>query len=78
MESIVKEQILGVRDTCETNMFDTAQVTKIALKMGYYELANYLLDHKGDYTHFIIYGETKAEQDKAPKEREKRGTIMKR
>ena len=35
-----------VRDTGETNMFDVTAVTKIALKMGFLELAEYLQNHK--------------------------------
>ncbi len=39
-------------------MFDVTQVTRIALEMGYYELANYLhiQDYKSDYLQFIIEG----------------------
>ena len=63
----MKEQILSVRDTCETNMFDVAAVTRIALKMGFQELADYLQDHKSEYSHFIIWGET-SEQKQQKKE----------
>ena len=67
IEPIVKEQILAVRDTCETNMFDVATVTKIALKMGFLELAEYLQNHKSEYCHFIIWGKT-SEQEQQKKE----------
>lgn len=56
MEPIVKKQILAVKHTGETNMFDVAMVAKIAVKKGYYELVEYLQEHKRDYTHFIIWG----------------------
>ncbi|MDD3361842.1 MAG: DUF5049 domain-containing protein [Hespellia sp.] len=57
MDPIIKEQILAVRDTCETNMFDVSQITRIAIKMEYYELVNYLQEHKIEYSNFIIWGE---------------------
>ena len=34
----IKEQILAVRDTGLTNMFDTSAVQVIANEMGFYEL----------------------------------------
>ena len=67
IEPIVKEQILVVRDTGETNMFDVTAVTKIALKMGFLELAEYLQNHKSEYCHFIIWGKT-SEQEHQKKE----------
>ena len=57
MEPIVKEQILAVRDTGETNMFDVNMVAQIAMREGFYELVNYLQDHKKEYGCFILTGE---------------------
>jgi len=57
MEPIVKEQILAVRDTGETNMFDVNMVAQIAMREGFYELVNYLQDHKKEYSRFILAGE---------------------
>ena len=56
MEPIVKEQILAVRDTGETNMFDVNMVAQIAMREGFYELVDYLQDHKKEYGHFILTG----------------------
>lgn len=58
---------MEVRDTGETNMFDVTAVTKIALKMGFLELAEYLQNHKSEYCHFIIWGKT-SEQEHQKKE----------
>jgi hypothetical protein len=58
MNRKVKEQILAIRDTGETNMFDIPIVTKIALREGYMELLDFLEGDKGDYVHFILTGET--------------------
>lgn len=55
----IKEQILKVRDTGETNMLDCAAVVSIANREGWYELVNYLSDRKNwiAYRHFIVAGE---------------------
>lgn len=57
MKPIVKEQILAVRDTGETNMFDVKMVQVIAMREGFYELVVYLEEHKQAYSHFILTGE---------------------
>ena len=53
----IKAQILKVRDTGLTNMFDTNAVQKIAFEMELYELVNFLEDNKKAYVHFILTGE---------------------
>ena len=55
----VRKQILAVRDTGETNMFDVPMVQQIANRLGYYELVLFLIDHKKEYAHFIMTGEIK-------------------
>ena len=54
----VKEQILAIRTTGETNMFDVPMVQQIANREGYYELVIFLIDHAKEYAHFIMTGET--------------------
>ena len=58
MSDKVREQILAVRTTGLTNMFDINAVQQIAFDSGYYELVNYLEDHRKKYVHFIFTGET--------------------
>jgi len=58
MDDKVKEQILKVRDTGLTNMFDTRAVQRIANDMHFYELVIYLEEHKKEYSRFILTGET--------------------
>ncbi len=53
----VRRQILAVRDTGETNMFDIPMVQQIANRLGYYELVLFLIDHRKEYAHFIMTGE---------------------
>lgn len=54
----VKEQILAIRATGETNMFDVPMVQQIANREGYYELVIFLIDHIKEYVHFIMTGKT--------------------
>jgi hypothetical protein len=53
----VRDQILKVRDTGETNMFDVPAVQAIANRLGYYELVIFLMDHRKEYANFIMKGE---------------------
>ena len=55
----VRRQILEVRETGETNMFDVPAVQRIADRMGFYELVLFLIDHRKEYAHFIMTGEIK-------------------
>lgn len=57
MTEKVKEQILAIRDTGETNMFDAARVQCMAHDRGFYELVLFLEEHKKEYAHFILTGE---------------------
>ncbi len=56
MEATVKEQILAIRDSGETNMLDTNMVFHIAIRDDFYDLADYLLEHKKQYCRFILTG----------------------
>ena len=53
----VREQILAVRETGETNMFVVPIVQQIENRLGYYELVLFLIDHRKEYAHFIMTGE---------------------
>jgi hypothetical protein len=57
MSETVKKQILIIRDTGLTNMFDSLMVERIANDMGFYELVAYLEEHRKEYVHFILTGE---------------------
>ena len=57
MNEKVKSQILKVRDTGLTNMFDIPMMQYIANEMHFYELVVYLEEHRKEYTHFILTGE---------------------
>jgi hypothetical protein len=57
MNEIIKEQILSIRESGVTNMFDVNRVQYEANERGFDELVVYLIDHKAKYTHFILTGE---------------------
>ena len=57
MSEAVKKQILAIRDTGLTNMFDVRTVQHIANDRSFYELVVYLEEHRREYAHFILTGE---------------------
>ena len=61
MPPTVKDQILAVRDTGLTNMFDVAAVQRIAYDMTFYDLVCWIDDHKKEYSRFILYGDEVSE-----------------
>ena len=57
MDKIIKEQILAIRDTGRTNMFDVNMVQRLAYERDFYELVTYLEEHRKEYVRFILTGE---------------------
>ncbi len=57
MNAKIKEQILAIRDTGLTNMFDVVAVQRIAYDMDFYDLVIWLEDNRKAYNRFILYGE---------------------
>jgi len=57
MDEKIKEQIIAIRDTGLTNMFDVNAVQRLAFDRGYYELVNFIEEDKKAYCRFIITGE---------------------
>lgn len=58
MNEKIKEQILAIRDSGVTNMFDVNRVQYEAYHSRFYELVTYLEDHKEEYVQFIMTGKT--------------------
>lgn len=52
----VLRQILHVRQTGRTNMFDVPVVSAIAREKGYRELTEYLKENRAAYARFILTG----------------------
>ena len=57
MTDKIKEQILAIRDTGLTNMFDVNAVQRIADEMEFYELVIFLEEEKAKYVKFILNGD---------------------
>lgn len=56
MNDKIKEQILTIRETGLTNMFDIRVVQRIAYEMDFYELVEFLETDRKSYVDFIFYG----------------------
>lgn len=56
----IQKQILSIRNSGETNMFDRSTVQSIAYREGYYELVNYIAEYPAEYTTLILRGKPKA------------------
>jgi len=57
MPNNVREQILAIRRTGLTNMFDVRAVQRIAHEMSFFELVVFLEEHRDKYVRFILTGE---------------------
>lgn len=53
MNETIKRQIITIRDTGLTNMFDLKMVQRLAYDGGMYELVLYIEEHPQDYFNFI-------------------------
>ena len=56
MSDVIKSQILAIRDSGKTNMLDTNAVQRLAYEREFYELVDYLTEHKKAYAQFILTG----------------------
>ena len=57
MDTRVKEQILVIRETGLTNMFDIYTVQRLAFEMEFWDLVIFLEENKEAYVQFILTGE---------------------
>jgi len=56
MNDTVYAQIMEVRSSGESNMFDVKAVFEIAVREGYSELADFIFTDTKGYTEFILHG----------------------
>lgn len=63
MKEILKEQILKIRDSGKTNMFDVKKVFELAVESGFDELMDFLFMKTNHYTKFILTGEDSLLED---------------
>lgn len=59
MTDEIVEQILEIRTSGKSNMFDVHAIQRIAYENGYYDLVLFLESSTEEYTHFILTGEVK-------------------
>ena len=57
MNEKVKEQLLAVRETGLTNMFNLNAVQRIAYDIDFFELVNFIEENKSAYVRFILTGD---------------------
>ena len=59
MDNTIRGQILKIRDTALTNMFEINSVQRIAYNLNMFELVCYLEDksNRKEYGEFILYGD---------------------
>lgn len=57
MNDKVRDQILVIRATGKTNMFDFTFVQRLAFEMGFFELLDFIETSRKSYAHFILTGE---------------------
>ncbi len=57
MTEAIKDQILAIRNTALTNMFNVNAVQRLAYERDFYELVVYLEENRKEYVHFILTGE---------------------
>ncbi len=57
MNETIRNQILAIRDTGLTNMFDVNTVQWLANERGFYEMVVFLEEHRKEYVRFILYGD---------------------
>ena len=53
----VRDQLMAIRDSGETNMLDVPMVQRLAFDHEYYELVSFIEEHKESYVTFIMKGE---------------------
>ncbi|MBO6209971.1 MAG: DUF5049 domain-containing protein [Schwartzia sp.] len=57
MTDEIREQIMAIRDSGLTNMFDLNTVQRLANERDYFDLVLYIEEHKAEYVKFILMGE---------------------
>ena len=57
MDEKIKEQILTIRDTGLTNMFDVNMVQRMAYERNFFELVLFIETHQAEYARFILKGD---------------------
>lgn len=59
MDEKIKKQILEIRDSGLTNMFDLPYVQCLAFDRNYYDLVLFIEEHRDEYVRFILHGDVR-------------------
>lgn len=57
MTDTIREEILLIRDSGETNMLNLPVVLRLAYERDFFDLVLFLEEHPKEYVHFILTGE---------------------
>ena len=57
MDDKIKKQILEIRDSGLTNMFNLPVVQRLAFDRNYYDLVLFIEEHRDEYVRFILHGD---------------------
>lgn len=52
----VRNELLAIRESGESNMLDLPTVQRLAYERGFYELVCFIEDHRKEYLNFIMAG----------------------
>lgn len=63
MTEEIREQILLIRDTGLSNMFDKGAVQKLAFDREMFDLVVFIEEHPREYVEFILYGSRDVDAD---------------
>ena len=63
MTEQIREQIMAIRNTGLTNMFDKDYVQVLAYEREMYDLVVFLEEHPREYVEFILYGSRDVDAD---------------
>ncbi|MCH3998923.1 MAG: DUF5049 domain-containing protein [Lachnospiraceae bacterium] len=59
MDEKIRQQIIAIRDSGLTNMFDLPYVQCLAFDRNYYDLVLFIEEHRDEYVHFILHGDVR-------------------
>ena len=65
MTDKVRKQILAIRETGLTNMFDTYMVQRLGLQRRFYEMVIFIEENRTEYVNFILHGDENARRETA-------------
>ena len=56
MTDKIRDEIMEIRDSGASNMFDAKTVQRLAYEREFYDLVTYIEEHPKEYANFILTG----------------------